>query len=219
MDCNSTNISFTVSEKSTSSFDVSTVDMRKEIIASIDDKIDAYQEEIDRIINQLETLQEQMVSIMSEEEISLEAIIAYKSEMIDTKETENEIKDIDSRLAELQETVQNSEDRKQKKNIKKTELYSALIEEIRRFYFAIDPDSNQEINDLFTKRDVCVSGSEGTVYYLSKLLSYSSLLNIDMPIIMDSFRSDELSTTKENIVLSLLADMNKQVILTATLKK
>ena len=55
MDCNSTNISFSTGEimKTSYSFDVSTVEMRKEIIESISEKISAYSEEIERITNEI----------------------------------------------------------------------------------------------------------------------------------------------------------------------
>ena len=50
MDCNSTNILYKGRKKDSFSFDVSTVEMRKRIIASINEKIESYEEESQRYL-------------------------------------------------------------------------------------------------------------------------------------------------------------------------
>ena len=218
MDCNSTNISFTVSSKSSYSFDVSTTDMRNEIIASIDDKIDAYQEEIERVESKLSELQTRMEEILSEEEVSLEAILFYKNEMIRAKDAEVRIRKIDESLVELGEKVQQGTLETATRKVNKAKLYRKIVALIRKVYYQIDPDSNQEILELFTKRNEVISGSEATVYYLAKMIAFSQLMDLPMPIVIDSFRAEELSSQKEDNVLEMLIKLNKQVILTATLK-
>ena len=41
----------------------------------------------------------------------------------------------------------------------------------------------------------------------------------DFPIVIDSFRAEDLSTSKENIALGIAKGISNQVILTTTLKK
>lgn len=45
------------------------------------------------------------------------------------------------------------------------------------------------------------------------------MLKHNYPIIIDSFRAEDLSTEKEDVVLELLKETQGQVILTTTLKK
>ena len=58
MDCNSTNIAFSSKRKGGYTFDVSTIEMRREIIASISEKIDVCNEEIEKINEQISREQE-----------------------------------------------------------------------------------------------------------------------------------------------------------------
>ena len=53
MDCDSTNISFSSSKQGGYAFDVSSVEMRNEIITSINEKIAAYNEEIEKFAVQI----------------------------------------------------------------------------------------------------------------------------------------------------------------------
>ena len=62
------------------------------------------------------------------------------------------------------------------------------------------------------------SGSEETVYYIARLISIAKLTKHSCPIIMDSFRAEDLSTEKEERVLALLSELKRQCILTTTLK-
>lgn len=58
MDCNSTNILYKGRKKDSFSFDVSTVEMRKRIIASINEKIESYEEESQRYSFEIQKKQE-----------------------------------------------------------------------------------------------------------------------------------------------------------------
>lgn len=83
MDCNSTNImlSFGSSEKRSYAFDVSSIEMREEIINSISEKIDAYEEEINILSAKINTEQENLQSLMKDDKVSLESIVAYKRDI------------------------------------------------------------------------------------------------------------------------------------------
>ena len=85
-------------------------------------------------------------------------------------------------------------------------------------YKKIDPDGNLQFTDLFTKRDEVFSGSEETIFHIIRLLALLSVLKHNCPIIIDSFRAEDLSTQKEAAVLSLFREVDNQVILTTTLK-
>ncbi|HEL1175648.1 TPA: hypothetical protein TVL23_001900, partial [Streptococcus equi subsp. zooepidemicus] len=58
-----------------------------------------------------------------------------------------------------------------------------------------------------------------TVFYISKLLAIVNAIKHECPIVMDSFRAEDLSTEKENRALDLFLELDKQCILTTTIKK
>ncbi|WP_260871054.1 hypothetical protein [Paenibacillus xylanexedens] len=85
-------------------------------------------------------------------------------------------------------------------------------------YSKIDPSGNLEFESIFTKSNQIFSGSEATIYHLVKLYSFAKVLQYNLPVIVDSFRAEDLSTEKELIVLDIFSKLNVQVILTTTLK-
>lgn len=62
------------------------------------------------------------------------------------------------------------------------------------------------------------SGSEATIFHVVKLFALQFVLRHSFPIVIDSFRAEDLSTGKENTVLEISKSIDKQVILTTTLK-
>lgn len=83
----------------------------------------------------------------------------------------------------------------------------------------IDPESDIDYAGMFTKKGSVVSGSEETVFYVSRLLAAVEMISHECPIIMDSFRAEDLSTDKEARVLKEMLRLHNQCILTTTLKE
>lgn len=90
---------------------------------------------------------------------------------------------------------------------------------MNRLYKEIDSNGGIIFDDIFSTRDLIYSGSEGQEFYFCKIIALNNILKHEFPIIIDSFRDGELSTAKENKMLSIYKSLNKQVILTSTLKK
>ena len=218
MDCNSTNISFSSSKKNAYAFDVSSVDMRNEIIASINEKKEAYTEEINKLASQINTAQDELQTLMNDEAISLEAIVAYKQDIISASDAEVKIKEIDLETENLKNQLKISAGTTQSKKEQQLAILIAILNEMNVVYEAIDPNGNLHFDDLFTKKDEVYSGSEATIFHLSRLYALSKVLNHNYPIVVDSFRAEDLSTSKENIVLDLYKELPNQVIFTTTLK-
>lgn len=218
MDCNSTNISFSSSKKNAYAFDVSSVDMRNEIIASINEKKEAYTEEINKLASQINTAQDELQTLMNDEAISLEAIVAYKQDIFSASDAEVKIKEIDLETENLKNQLKISAGTTQSKKEQQLAILIAILNEMNVVYEAIDPNGNLHFDDLFTKKDEVYSGSEATIFHLSRLYALSKVLNHNYPIVVDSFRAEDLSTSKENIVLDLYKELPNQVIFTTTLK-
>lgn len=218
MDCESTNISFYTSKRNSYAFDVSSTEMRNEIISSIQERIEAYTEEITKITLEINNAQEELQSIMNDDDITLESIVAYKQDVFSAADAEEKIKEIDEKLHQLKDQLMSNTGTTQDKKQKQEELVNTVLEEIKTTYKQIDPTGNLEFDNLFTKRDEVYSGSESTIFLLSKLYAFCKVLQHNYPIIVDSFRAEELSSSKEKIVIELYKKFANQIIFTATLK-
>lgn len=218
MDCDSTNISFSSSKKNAYSFDVSSIEMRNEIITSINEKIEAYSEEIDKLASQISIAQDEMQELMNDETISLEAIVAYKQDIFSASDAETKIKEIDEETEKLKNQLKINTGSTQSKKEMQIAFLTAIFNEMNSVYKSIDPNGNLYFDDLFTKKDEVYSGSEATIFHLSRLYALSKTLHHDYPIVVDSFRAEDLSTAKENLVIDLFNALPNQVIFTTTLK-
>lgn len=221
MDCNSTNISFSTGEimKSSYAFDVSTVEMRNEIINSISEKISAYAEEIERISAEISTEQERLQILMNDDCVSLESIVAYKQEIFSASDAEKRIREIEVEVDGLKSQLVANESASHETQEKRKSLLTTIVGKMNELYQQIDPDGNITYTNLFTQRDEVYSGSDATVFHLVKLFALQQALNHIFPIIIDSFRAEDLSTEKENTVLEISKAIEKQIIFTTTLKR
>ena len=98
------------------------------------------------------------------------------------------------------------------------EILDGILKEMKKLYIQIDSEGLLIFDDLFTKTGVTYSGSEGQEYYFCKLLALNNILAHQFPLLIDSFREGELSSKKENLMIEEFLKLNKQVILTSTLK-
>lgn len=221
MDCNSTNISFSTGEiaQTSYSFDVSTIEMRNEIINSISEKILDYSEEIERISAEIVVQQEHLQSLMDDDSVSLESIVAYKKDIFSASEAEIRIKEIELELATLKNQLVTSENASHETQEQRSTLLATIIRKMNELYQQIDPSANIVYSSLFTQRNEVYSGSEATIFHLVKLFAMQYVLRHNFPIIIDFFRAEDLSTIKENTVLEISKSTGNQVILTTTLKQ
>ncbi len=218
MNCNSTNIAYKGKGKITYSFDISTKKMRDQIIKSINEQIASYDEEISVCDFEIEQLQKELRNLMNDDEITLENILAYKQGYYRVEDIESSLLNLDDKIKEMKNMLDNGiKENKETEDIKE-EFYISVINHMNHVREIIDPAGTNPYQDLFTKRGTVASGSEETVFYVSKLIAISKITNHSCPIIMDSFRAEDLSTDKEKRVIELLQDLSKQCILTTTLK-
>lgn len=220
MDCSSKNISFATSSKHTAfSFDISTVEMRNDIINSINDKIAAYDEEIEKYDAVILKEQFQLQELMKDENITLEAIVAYKEQIFSASDAEMQICDIEGKIAELQNALIVSENSNGQTKAQKDAIIAEIVCDMNELYKKIDPNGNLVFDGLFTKRDEIFSGSEATIFHIVRMYAMQKMINHSLPIIIDSFRAEDLSTAKERIVIDEFNKIANQVIFTTTLKE
>ncbi|WP_175612981.1 hypothetical protein [Fusobacterium mortiferum] len=218
MDCNSNHIAYRGSSKPKYSFDISTPAMRKQIIESINEKISGFGEEIEKVDFEIQRLQEKLYSLMDSEDITLENIIAYKAGFNSIKELEQKIDSIDKELEQYEKILREGINFSDEAKKEREKFYKQFMSSMNTKKKQIDIEGEKEYEDIFTKRGTVVSGSEQTVFYVSRLLASAEMTSHDYPIIMDSFRAEDLSTEKEKRVLEMFIELKNQCILTTTLK-
>ena len=219
MDCNSNHIAYKGTGKVTYSFDVSTQEMRDQIIASIVERIAAYDEEISKYDYEIAELQKELQNLMEDEEVTVENIVAYKQGFHSAEEIEAAVSALDKEINEIKVKLNKGIHETAEANTQRAEYYDAVLTYMNQVKDIIDPDSTVPYQDLFTKRGTVASGSEETVFFTSKIIALAEKTKHPCPIVMDSFRAEDLSSDKEKRVLKLLKALDKQCILTTTLKK
>ncbi|OOM70592.1 hypothetical protein CLPUN_52000 [Clostridium puniceum] len=219
MDCGSNHIAYE-SADAEFSFDVSTTEMRGQILKAIEERITVYSEEIERFTSEINKQQEAFDKcLIVDENITLDLLLVAKHEMDYAKDADQRLIDIERQLKQLEEKldvkVAISEDIEKKRD----NILNAILQNMNEFYKEIDQSEDRKYVDIFTKKDKVFSGSEGTEFHLAKMYALQKVLEHDYPIIIDSFRAEDLSTDREDRVIEKFKEINNQLIFTTTLKK
>ena len=201
-------------------FDLTTADMRQQILRSLQERIDGQRDESGTLDFEIRELQKRFNALADTREITLEDIFACRENYVSLEDVDAELTAVVDELTEIEQTIQaNSQaDAETKENRK--ELKEALLStmnEVRRTLGA--EDNVPDYADLFTSENSPYSGSEATEFLMARIYALVKHLHHQMPILVDSFRAEELSTGREEKLLPFFNELDNQVILTATLKE
>lgn len=200
-------------------FDVTTPDMRSQILRSVQDCIDAYREEVAELDKEIRAAQRKFNELANSREVTLEDIYA-------AREDYGTLEDVDGQLTSVRDEIEGIEKRLRDSTQVDKELSEgrkaykdSLLDTMNRIRRSLneDPDA-EEYNDLFTPANSPHMGSEATEFFLARIYSLAIHTNHGMPILIDSFRAEELSTSREERALPYFINLPNQVIFTATLK-
>jgi len=215
LDCGSNKIIFSNDDFE---FEVSNNYVRKNIIESIKNNITIKFEIIDELNQNIYKEQIQINKLLETSTPDIKNYILFQDEITDSKDVDKIVADLQKELDEVNKKIQNNEIQTSSNKDLQKSILSNIILEMKNYYSKIDPQGLLIFEDLFTKTGETYSGSEGQEYYFCKLLSLNKILLHKFPIIIDSFREGELSSSKEILMLNEYLNLNKQVILTSTLK-
>ena len=98
-------------------------------------------------------------------------------------------------------------------------LMEDIVAEMNCFYRYVDVQGKDEYVDIFTSKGKTYSGSEATEFHMSKMYAFYKVLQHNYPIVIDSFRAEDLSAEREKRALELFKGIKNQIILTTTLKE
>lgn len=200
-------------------FEVSNSEVRNNIIHSIRINISQKEDLILELTNEINLTQNLLNKEIESTPIDFKDIIIYQDEILSDV-------DIDSKIILLLNEIESNNNKldliskqsKEKKELEK-ELLKNILDEMKSKYYEVNAEGNLNFDDIFSKANATFSGSENQEFYFSKLLALNNILKHSFPILVDSFRDGELSSSKELIMLNYYKQINKQVILTSTLKQ
>ena len=199
-------------------FEVSNIDVRKRIINSIHENIEIKEEIINDYDLQIQNEQAQFNKEIEEISPELGEYILFKDEIIEASSIDEEIHAKQLAIDKATQVISSFSITSLDKTEDRKELINEISDEMNRLYSIIDPNGNLSFNELFPKKDQTFSGSEGQEFYFCKINALNTVLNHEYPIINDSFRSGEISSDKERKMIEIYEKLNKQVIITSTLK-
>ncbi|HIF9250094.1 hypothetical protein ACPV3P_07475 [Photobacterium damselae] len=199
-------------------FDVSNNDVRRTILSSINESIKEKEFVVSELTYEINTLQSEVNKEMRSTPPDLFQLAFFKDEILEEDKYDEEVIKISHKIDNLNQQLSNSSSRTDLNNQQKIEIISSVVKLMTKFHEIIDPYGKLRFEDIFSKRDTIYSGSDGQEYYFCRVMAIQNKLNHPFPIVIDSFRDGELSTRKEEEMLKLYFDLQKQVILTSTLK-
>lgn len=201
------------------SFEVSNSYVRKQVLSSIAYQISQKEEIIREYSHQLQQLQDELKKILQEVPVELHRILLYSEMILSEIDYDNKLKELCEQLEELQANHKNISDSEKEAKQKCKEMKEDIVSRMNKLYREVDPKGRTFFDDIFTKRDETYSGSEEQEYYYSRVLAINDYFNHSYPLLIDCYRSGEISSQKEDIMIKNFISRKKQVIITSTLKK
>lgn len=201
------------------SFDISNISVRNKIMQSIKAQINLKEELITEYSSVINTAQDNLKVILKEIPQEFQTTLLFKDEILSEEDYDNKLQNLYKKLNDLKQSLiaQDEEDKIAKEQFR--DKKKEIIGKMNYYYKYVDLNGQHIFTDFFTTKNLTYSGSDEQEYYFSRTLAISDCLKHKYPIIIDCFRDGEISTKRENLMIDCYKKLNKQVILTATLKE
>jgi len=200
------------------SFEISNNVVKNDIINSINEQIKEKSEIINELTDSIGLEEERQNRLLNEISPKMRNILAFSDEIIDAAQYDIQKIKLIREIYALERELEHKAEMDSETKKKYVNMINTISSNLESYFSTIDPDGNHKIDKLFTKNDENFSGSEAQIFYFSKLMALNNYFKHQFPIIVDSYRSGELSTTKEIKMIDIYKSANKQIILTSTLK-
>lgn len=168
----------------------------------------------------LEVIIERKAKYVTELENFINSNNPIQLEVVEYFNNKEKIKELEKLIVEIKKLEdQIREPEKTLKNLVKT-LELKIIYDMKEFNDKYELDDTLTNMKLFYTKDNHPSASSGTNLQHIKMIAINELLNeYKFPFVLDNFRNHELSSTSERKYLEYFTGINRQVILSATLKE
>lgn len=217
LNCGSDSIGFSVAGSDVT-FDITTSDVRNQILRSIAERIDAYAEEITAIESELRTKQFEFDSILTKGEITLADVVSYQDQYANVSGIDHELTAIATELDEIKQALEARKQIDGELRTARKELKDEIVSMMSNVRTRISTTNSSPYEDLFTTASNVYSGSDTTEYFIARTYAIASIFQHGCPVVIDSFRAEDLSTMRESNAIEVLSSLKEQVILTTTTK-
>lgn len=218
LDCGSEHVGLELAD-SKMVFDITTVELRNQIQDSLVRKIDSYSEEIASVDLKIRRKQSLLSGMMEEIDITIEDVILYRDDYREISKIDTELEATENRLGEIESILKSSRSQDKDLEERRNVFMSSILAQMNRAHDSLClGEEHAEYDKLFTTLAEAYTGSELTEYVLSRVYALESCLHHGCPIVVDSFRAEDLSTDREEKALKLFDGLGNQVIFTTTIK-
>lgn len=200
-------------------FDLTTRNMRQQILHTVQQRIDAYVAEVEQFDKDIRRLQRRFNSLADTKEITLEDIYVAREDYSDLESIDNKLSDVCDEIDEIDARLKEARRVDRELGEDRAAFKAGVLETMNMVRRKINDDPNAtEYTDLFTPANSPHPGSEATEFFLARVYALATHVQHELPIVIDSFRAEELSSAREERALPLFMGLPNQVIFTATLK-
>lgn len=201
------------------SFEVSNPYVRKNILNSIKYRIEQKKEAIREYTRQIKISQDELKSLLIDVPVELHKVLLFSETILSEINYDDKLNDLSEQLKELQNRNKSLSNTDKATKEKCKRMTDNIIQRMNVLYKEVDPYGRLRFDDFFTKKDETISGSEEQEYYYSRVLAINDYFKHEYPLLIDCYRSGEISSQKEDIMINNFIARNKQVIITSTLKQ
>lgn len=202
-------------------FDVTSPDMRTQIIDTLQERIDKIKADLDALERDLRKAQNRLSSLLSQnDEFSLADVVACKDDYLSEQEIDGKIQDAQRELDDVKDKLETDRLLTSEVANQRKEFMDSLLSKMNLARRTISGNAQESpYESLFSTKANVFSGSDSTIYFAARTYAIASEINHDMPIMIDSFRADDLSSDREDRLLDLLGKLDNQIVLTTTIKR
>lgn len=218
LNCNSEQIGLKLADSKTI-FDITTPELRSQIITSLEEKISSYAEEITLTDEKIKRKQTLFSNLTHENDVLIEDVLLYRDDYEDMASIDDELSRTTRRLNEIDSILKTNRPRDNELQTQRKEYMDDIIGLMNSAHYRLSlGESIAEYASLFTTKAEALTGSELTEYALSRSFALAVKTQHNYPIVIDSFRAEDLSTAREKKALSLFHELTNQIIFSTTIK-
>ena len=214
--CGSTDIIYSVNKDI--SFEISNDEMKKQIIDNLKNLNSSLETQVKEVDTELYKISDKLKDIIVDPVVDPIGIVLYNEELKADLSYDAELKNTSSILEQKKKEYDSYTDKISQNKEKEDQTIESIVAKVTKYYQDFDKDDSVVIDDIFTKSSEIYSGSENTIFFISRIMAFEQILKHNFPLIVDGFREGEMSTPTEKKVLDEFKKISKQIILTATLK-
>lgn len=214
-DCGSEKIIYSSGELQ---LDLTNSYVKNSILSSIKEDIKLKTELIDEIRRDIVSEKRVLENAIMETPVEVRDVFLFQDHISNGNKIDEEIVSLDAEIDDLKGQLSANSGSDREIHQAQKSVVNNIVSLMNEYALEIDPSRRDKYQGIFSTKSQTYSGSDQQIYYFCKLMALRKHLDYRYPIIIDAFREGEISSGKENLMIDKFADINNQVLISATLK-